>query len=357
MRVEVEGVGEVELKILPIEFCEGRIRFIDVTKLPNELRYVETRDVKRLADAIKNMEIRGAPAIGVAAAYGLAMVAYNSEARRVEDLVREVLDAAELLRNTRPTAYNLFWAINRMCRVLEKYEGGDVRELKDMLVEEAENIRMEDIISNVKMGFIGAELVEDGDTILTHCNTGALATAGWGTALGVVRAAIYQGKKIRVVATETRPLLQGSRLTMWELLMEGVESRLITDNMVGWVMNEGIVNKVFVGSDRILLSGHVANKIGTYTIAVLAKYHNIPFYPVAPTSTIDPESKEIPIEHRDAEEVRTVLGKIEIAPRNVKVYNPAFDVTPPELVTAIVTEKGIVKPPFQEGLKNMLGKV
>jgi len=354
LKVEVPGIGTVEVKIVPIEFNEGRVRFIDVTKLPKKLVYVETCNVERLAKAIERLEIRGAPAIGVAAAYGIAMAAYNSKGKSVSEVVNDVMRAASRLKKTRPTAYNLFWAIDRMLKVVKMFKGDGKEELIDKLVKEAEKIRMEDIIANIKMGFIGAELIDDGDTILTHCNTGALATAGWGTALGVIRAAIHQGKNVKVVATETRPLLQGSRLTMWELMMEGIESKLITDNMVGWVMNEGLVDKVFVGSDRILLSGHVANKIGTYTIAVLAKHHNIPFYPVAPTSTIDPKSKRVPIEHRDPNEVRTVLGRVEIAPRNVEVYNPAFDVTPPELVTAIVTEKGIVKPPFKEGLKRLL---
>ncbi|HIQ02814.1 MAG TPA: S-methyl-5-thioribose-1-phosphate isomerase [Desulfurococcales archaeon] len=346
---------KVELKIKPIEWLNGKIKFINVVKLPHKLEYVVTDDLERLAKAIENLEIRGAPAIGVAAALGLAMVAYNSKARSVDSLRDEVEKAANRLRKTRPTAVNLFWAIDRMLRKLREYRGKDVNELKRILVDEALKIMSEDIEANIRMGFIGAELVDDGDTILTHCNTGALATAGFGTALGVIRAAVLQGKRIKVIATETRPLLQGARLTVWELLSEGIPVTLITDSMVGYIMSKGLVDKVFVGADRILLSGHVANKIGTYTIAVLAKEHKIPFYVVAPTSTIDPVSKEIPIEERDPNEVRTVLGEIYITPRNVPVYNPAFDITPPEYITAIITEKGIARPPYEKSLRKLLG--
>lgn len=346
---------EVELKIKPLEWVDGKIRFINVAKLPHEVEYVVTDDLERLAKAIERLEIRGAPAIGVAAALGLAMVAYNSRAKTISDLKTEVEKAANRLRKTRPTAVNLFWAIDRMLKKLNEYKGEDIKELKDILVNEALKIMREDIEANIKMGFIGAELINDGDTILTHCNTGALATAGFGTALGVIRAAVLQGKRIKVIATETRPLLQGARLTVWELLEEKIPVTLITDNMVGYVMSKGMVDKVFVGADRILLSGYVANKIGTYTIAVLAKEHKIPFYVVAPTSTIDPVSKEIPIEERKPDEVRTVLGKIYIAPKNVPVFNPAFDITPPEYVTAIVTEKGIARLPYEKSLRKLLG--
>jgi len=356
LKITVPNVGEVELKIIPIEFIDGKVRFLNVSKLPHEEEYVETDDLERLAIAIEKLEIRGAPAIGVAAAYGIAMVAYNARAGNVVELVEAVEKAAERLRRTRPTAYNLFWAIDRMLNIMRNNMDKDVEELKRILVDEAERIRREDIISNVKMGFIGAQLIEDGDTILTHCNTGALATAGFGTALGVIRAAVMQGKKVKVIATETRPLLQGARLTVWELIKEGIPVTLITDNMVGYIMSKGLVDKVFVGADRILLSGHVANKIGTYTIAVLAKEHKIPFYVVAPTSTIDPKSKEIPIEERNPNEVRSVLGRIYTTVKNVPVYNPAFDITPPKYVAAIVTEKGIATPPYEKSLREILEK-
>ncbi len=345
------------LAIKPLEWRDGAVRWIDVSRLPWEERVVETRDVERLAKAIERLEVRGAPAIGVAAALGIAMAAYNSDAETVEQLLRDVERAAERLRRTRPTAYNLFWAIDRMISTARKAaQSGDADGLRKALVDEALRIMREDIEANMAMGRIGAELVEDGDTILTHCNTGALATAGYGTALGVIRAAWEQGKRISVIATETRPLLQGARLTVWELVKEGIPVRLITDNMVGYVMAKGLVSKVFLGADRILLTGHVTNKIGTYTIAVLAKRHGVPFYVVAPTSTIDPRTRpeDIVIEERSPEEVRTILGKLTITVPDVEVYNPAFDTTPPELVSAIITEKGIARPPYPESLPRLL---
>ena len=349
-------VDGIEIKIVPIEFRKGKIRFIDVTKLPEELVYVETDNVERLANAIEKMEIRGAPAIGVAAALCLAMVAYNSEAKSYNELAEEVRKAAERLRRTRPTAYNLFWSINRMLEKLGKLKDKPLDYVKSEMVKEALNIQLEDIRNNIAIGKYGANLIEDGDTVLTHCNAGSLATAGFGTALGVIRYAYHvQKKKIKVIATETRPLLQGARLTTWELIQEGIPVTLITDNMVGYVMSKGLVSKIVVGADRILLDGRTANKIGTYSIAVLAKHHNIPFYVAAPTSTIDPRSKDIPIEHRKPYEVKTVLGKISIAPKEVNVLNPAFDITPPEFITAIITEKGIAYPPYNENLRKILG--
>ena len=349
-------VNGVEIKIVPIEFKDGKIRFIDVTKLPEKLIYVETNDVERLALAIEKMEIRGAPAIGVAAALGLAMVAYNSEAKTYDELSAEVHRAAERLRKTRPTAYNLFWSINRMLEKLRKLRDKPLDSVKSEMVKEALNIQLEDIRNNIAIGKYGANFIEDGDTILTHCNAGSLATAGFGTALGIIRYAYHvQKKKIKVIATETRPLLQGARLTTWELIREGIPVTLITDSMVGFVMGKGLVTKIVVGADRILLDGRTANKIGTYSIAVLAKHHNIPFYVAAPTSTIDPRSKDIPIEHRKPYEVKTVLGKISIAPEEVDVLNPAFDVTPPDLITAIITEKGVAYPPYSVSLRKILG--
>jgi len=349
-------VDGIEIKIVPIEFKKGKIRFIDVTKLPEELVYVETDNVERLANAIEKMEIRGAPAIGVAAALCLAMVAYNSEAESYNELAEEVHKAAERLRRTRPTAYNLFWSINRMLEKLRKLKDKPLVSVKSEMVKEALNIQLEDIRNNIAIGKYGANFIEDGDTILTHCNAGSLATAGFGTALGVIRYAYHvQKKRIKVIATETRPLLQGARLTTWELIQENIPVTLITDNMVGYVMSKGLVTKIVVGADRILLDGRTANKIGTYSIAVLAKHHNIPFYVAAPTSTIDPRSKDIPIEHRKPYEVKTVLGKISIAPEEVDVLNPAFDVTPPDLITAIITEKGVAYPPYSVSFRKILG--
>ena len=344
--------------IRPIEWSNGKVRWLDVSKIPFEEVYHESNDLERLAQAIERMEVRGAPAIGVFAALSLAAIAYNIDTDNIEEFISRIIKAADRLRKTRPTAYNLFWAINRILRRIEQAKNTTqkVSDLKKVILDEALKILNEDIEQNKKMGLHGASIIDDGDVILTHCNTGALATAGYGTALGVIRAAWEQGKKIRVIATETRPLLQGARLTVWELVKEGIPVTLITDYMVGYVLSKGLVNKILVGADRILLSGHVINKIGTYTIAVLADRHNIPFYAVAPTSTIDPETKieDVIIEERDPDEVRTVLKKIYITVKNVPVINPAFDITPPELVTGIITEKGIVYPPYRDSLKKIM---
>lgn len=351
---------ELKLVIKPIEFDERRgvVRWLDIRLVPWEEVYRETTDYNRIAKAIKDMEIRGAPAIGVAAAFGMALAAIWSKAETVEKLVEELEKAKRVLESTRPTAYNLFWALNRIWRrVKEGVEKGvGVDELRRMVVEEAKKIYFEDIETNKRIGEIGAKLVEDGDTILTHCNAGALATAGLGTALAIIRYAVAEGKRIRVIATETRPLLQGARLTVWELVKEGIDVTLITDNMVGYIMSKGIVSKVIVGADRITRDGYVANKIGTYTIAVVAARHRVPFYVAAPSSTFDLslEGPSIPIEERDPDEVRTVLGKLTITVPTVKVYNPAFDITPPDLITAIITEKGIITPPYARNIEKVL---
>ena len=350
---------KARLKIRPIEWLEdGRVRWLDVRLIPWEEVYRETTDYRRLAQAIRDMEIRGAPAIGVAAAFGLALAAYHSKASTVEELIADLEKAAEVLRRTRPTAYNLFWAINRVLNAAKEAAGSstDPSEVREAVILEAKRIMLEDIEANITMGRIGSKLIQDGDRILTHCNTGALATAGYGTALGVIRAAVEEGKEVHVIATETRPLLQGARLTVWELVKEGIDVTLITDNMVGYVMSKGLVDKVFVGADRITIDGYVANKIGTYVIASLANMHGVPFYVVAPTSTIDPNLRGpgIPIEERDPDEVRTVLGKVVITVPEVKVLNPAFDVTPPELVNAIITEEGIATRPYDVSLVRML---
>ena len=344
--------------IRPIEWSNGKVRWLDVSKIPFEEVYHESNELERLAQAIERMEVRGAPAIGVFAALSLAAVAYNIDTNDINEFTNIIMRAADRLRRTRPTAYNLFWAINRVLKRVEqeKTSTQDVEKVKKAILDEALAILNEDIEQNKRMGQHGASIINDGDIILTHCNTGALATAGYGTALGVIRAAWEQGKKIRVIATETRPLLQGARLTVWELVKEGIPVTLVTDNMVGYVLSKGLVNKILVGADRILLTGHVVNKIGTYTIAVLANRHNVPFYAVAPTSTIDPETNadDVVIEERDPDEVRTVLRKIYITMKNVPVINPAFDITPPELVTGIITEKGIAYPPYEETLKRIL---
>jgi len=337
------------------EWVNGKFRWLNTLKLPYEEEYVETTNYERVAEAIERMEIRGAPAIGVAAAFAVALAAYHSKARSIDELKNELLRVIERLRRTRPTAVNLFWALDRMKNVIES-KISSVDELRQKVIEEALRIYNEDVEVNRKIGEIGKSIIDDGDTILTHCNAGALATAGFGTALGVIRAAWYEGKKIKVIATETRPVLQGARLTVWELMKEGIPVTLITDNMVGYVMSKGLIDKVIVGADRILLSGHVINKIGTYTIAVLANRHKIPFYVAAPTSTIDPKTKieDVIIEERDPNEVRYVLGKTLITLPNVPVLNPAFDITPPELVEGIITEKGIAKKPFERSLRGVL---
>ncbi len=338
-----------------IEWLDGKLKWLNTLKLPYEEEYIESSDYERVAEAIERMEIRGAPAIGVAAAFAVALAAYNFKEGSIEDLRRHVLKAMERLSRTRPTAVNLFWALNRMKNILDEHYD-NINAVKSALVTEALKIYEEDVEINMKIGEIGNKIISDGDTILTHCNAGALATAGYGTALGVIRAAWYSGKRIKVIATETRPVLQGARLTVWELKKDGIPVVLITDNMVGYVMSKGLVNKVIVGADRVLLSGHVINKIGTYTIAVLAKHHGIPFYAAAPTSTIDVKSKlsDVVIEERDPNEVRYVLSKLLITVENVPVFNPAFDITPPDLVTGIITERGIATKPLTENLRKIL---
>jgi len=315
----------------------------------------ECTDCRQVAQAIKEMHIRGAPAIGAAAAFGLALTAYHSKAASPEELLQELEEAARLLRTTRPTAVNLFWAIDRVLSKARAIES-DVVALKEAVIQEAQAIAEEDVNTNKRMGAYGAELIEDGYNILTHCNTGALATVDYGTALGVVRTAWEQGKRIHVWVDETRPRLQGARLTAWELKQLGIPATLVADNAAGLLMRSGRVDIVLVGADRIAANGDVANKIGTYNLAVLAREHGLPFYSVAPTSTVDlsiPSGEHIPIEERDAEEVTHIRG-IPIAPEGMPVYNPAFDVTPHRYVTGIVTEKGIVYPPFELNLKKVL---
>jgi len=326
-----------------IEWANNKVRLIDQTKLPHKLVIVEGDNYFKVAKAIKEMKIRGAPAIGVAAALGIALGAVQSLARSKEEFLKEFSKICSTFRKTRPTAVNLFWAIERMERVVQEDELLEIRKIKKNLLQEAKKILKEDIETNKRIGKLGANLIDDGDVILTHCNTGALATAGLGTALGIIKTAAREGKKIRVFVDETRPYLQGARLTCWELLQEKIPTTLICDNMAGYFIHQGIIKKVFVGADRIAKNGDVANKIGTYPLAVLCRENKIPFYVAAPTSTIDlslSSGKKIPIEERDSQEVTKIMGKC-IAPLEVEVRNPAFDITPAKYITAIITEKGI----------------
>jgi len=342
----------MKLKTKTMEWTGNSLRLLDQRKLPFIEEYVECKTHEEVAHAIKEMIVRGAPAIGVTAAFGYVL---GFREYRSGDLKEWMKQVKEVLSRTRPTAVNLFWALNRMEKVfLENLQNENLGEI---LEEEAMKMAQEDIETNRAIGRNGAELIEDGSTILTHCNAGALATVDYGTALGVIRAAVEAGKRVRVFADETRPYLQGARLTAWELMKDGIEVYVITDNMAGWLMKRGMIDAVVVGADRIALNGDTANKIGTYSLAVLAKRNNVPFYVAAPISTIDPTIKsgdEIPIEERRAEEV-THCGGNRIAPEGVKVLNPAFDVTENSLITAIITEKGVIKPPFEENIKKILG--
>jgi methylthioribose-1-phosphate isomerase len=335
-----------------IEWHDGKVKMIDQQRLPQEFVILEYTDYQGVADAIKTMKIRGAPAIGAAAAFGLALAVVDRTGDSYADVLAEFERAAELLGETRPTAVNLFWAIQRVSDVANDPRWKTAGQVINAVVAEAQRIADEDVEVNKRMGANGAVLIQDGDNILTHCNAGALATVDYGTTLGVVRAANEQGKRIHVWVDETRPFLQGARLTAWEMLQEGIPATLITDNMAGYFMAHGDVDIVLVGADRIAANGDVANKIGTYSLAVLAKENGIPFYSVAPTSTVDlsiASGADIPIEERDPREVTHVQGML-IAAEGVQAAHPAFDVTPHRYVTGIVTEVGIVYPPFSLGL-------
>ena len=328
---------------------------IDQTRLPAEKEFVDCRTIEEVGHAIKTMVIRGAPAIGVAAAMGVSLGADSIEASTFESFYQALEEKCDRLGQSRPTAVNLAWAIKRMKDAAQSNKSLSVAKLKSRLKEEALTILTEDIATNEAMGQHGQTLVKDGNVILTHCNAGALATAGFGTALGVVRASVNAGKNIRVLANETRPFLQGARLTTWELKEDGIPVKLITDNMCGFFMNKQEIDLVVVGADRIAANGDVANKIGTYMVAVLAKENNIPFYVAAPVSTLDlslASGKEIPIEERSSEEVMTI-NKKRIAPEGVEAAHPAFDITSNHLVTAIITENGIARAPFTESLKTL----
>jgi methylthioribose-1-phosphate isomerase len=334
-----------------INWKDGIVTIIDQTKLPNEVVWVKLKNSTDMAFAIKEMKVRGAPLIGVSAAYGLALTAFHSKAETRGDLMKELEESSEALRKTRPTAVNLFWAIDRVMKRARETSGSKER-LVEAVVAEARGMADEDVLVNQKMGKYGAGLIKDGDVVLTHCNAGSLATVDYGTALGVVRAAVERGKKVSVIADETRPKLQGARLTCYELKRDEIPVTLISDTMVGYVMSKGLVDKVVVGADRIVKDA-VLNKIGTYNVAVLAKEHGIPFYVAAPTSTIDSTitSEEAVIEERSPEEVTNVRSE-RIAPEGVKVLNPAFDITPMKYVTAIITEKGIIHPDNSMELKS-----
>jgi len=342
---------------MPIEtICwkGGKISFIDQTRLPHEFKVVRTDDIRKLWRAIRNLEIRGAPAIGIAGSLGVLIGIKDSRAKDFAQFFDELKKAAAYLGSSRPTAVNLFWALERMEEAAYRNRNKPVSRIKKALLKEALDIIAEDKSNCRRMARHGAVLVKDGSRILTHCNAGGLATADYGTALGVLFEAKKQGKHIKVYVDETRPLLQGSRLTTWELMREGIDTTLICDNMAAALMAKGSIDMIFVGADRIAANGDAANKTGTYSLAVLARYHKIPFYVVAPMSTFDfriKTGKDIPIEERDGDEVRAVLGKM-IAPRSVKAYNPAFDVTPAKLITAIITEKGICFHPSLRGLRS-----
>ncbi len=340
-----------------VEWDAGVVRMIDQRKLPHEYVEVEFTDYRDVATAIKEMYVRGAPAIGAAAAYGLALAAVHSPARNGSELTSDVRQAADVLRATRPTASNLFWALERMLARLERESAEDVSAMQQALVAEAEALADEDVQANKRMGDYGAELIEDGYNILTHCNAGALATVDYGTALAPVRTAWTQGKQVHVYVDETRPRLQGARLTSWELMRDGIPMTLIADNAAGYFIQKGKVDIIFVGADRVVANGDVVNKIGTYKVAVVARENGVPFYAVVPTSTVDlslASGDEVPIEERAAEEVTHVRGQ-PIGPEGVNVANPAFDVTPHRYVTGIITERGIVYPPFGKGLRQACG--
>jgi methylthioribose-1-phosphate isomerase len=333
-----------------IQWTDAGVVMIDQTRLPRQENYVTCTSYQQVAEAIRSMVIRGAPAIGVAAAMGIALGMLQEESSAGFEKICETLAA------TRPTAVNLFWAIDRMRRVYSETRGRSLGEIRQRLIAEAQQIRLEDIAINECIGKNGAPLIPDGKTVLTHCNAGALATAGYGTALGVIRSAIASGKKIDVFADETRPFLQGARLTVWELQHDHIPATLITDNMAGHFLHSGRIGCVIVGADRIAANGDVANKIGTYSLAVLANENNVPFYVAAPLSTLDlslPSGDHIPIEQRAAAEVTHVQG-VAIAPEGTSVANPAFDVTPNRYVTAIITERGVARHPYSESLPKLV---
>lgn len=343
--------------IKTVEWTSLGVRFIDQRRLPTEEVYEVCKSYEEVATAIRDMTVRGAPAIGVSAAMGVAIGMQQSDATDMAAFSAHFDRVAKLIGETRPTAVNLFWGIRRMKAKFDSLAARPIPQIKDALVAEAQLMLVEDIASNRAMGKHGAVLMPSSGSVLTHCNAGALATCGYGTALGVIRAAVSAGKQIHVFADETRPFLQGSRLTAWELMKDGIPTTVIADNMAGAMMRQGKIQAVIVGADRIAANGDVANKIGTYSVAVLAREHGIPFYVAAPFSTVDlntPHGDQIPIEQRSPLEVTHHAGK-QVAPTGVMVENPAFDVTPNKYVTAIITERGIAKAPFADSLKELSG--
>ena len=344
--------------IIPVRWTDECVEMLDQRLLPMEEKWLKLITYNDVADGIRNMVVRGAPAIGVSCAYGIALGLKNFVGMNIDDMEEELDYICQVLAKTRPTAINLFWAIDRMKRVFQKArkDGKSVSEIKQIMIDDSKAIHEEDIESQRLIAQFGGELLEDNSNVLTHCNAGALATGGvWGTALGVIRGAVDQGKEVMVYADETRPYLQGARLTAWELLRDKIPVTLITDNQSGHIMKKGMIHAVVVGSDRIAANGDVANKIGTYMVAVLAKRHEIPFYVAAPMSTVDfncPTGEDIPIEERDIREI-THVKDIQLAPDGIEVGNFAFDVTPNEIVDAIITEKGVARKPYKESLREM----
>jgi methylthioribose-1-phosphate isomerase len=336
-----------------VTWREGSVRMIDQTALPGKLAYVTYTRPEQVADAIRTMIVRGAPAIGVAAAMGVALAAARSTSRDLDELTKELELSANLLRSTRPTAINLFWGVDRVLKSARSAKS--IAEVKRSVAKEVKMMEEEDIATNKRLGRVGADLIEDGDTVLTQCNAGALATVGYGTALGVVRAAVEQGKLVKVLVPETRPALQGARLTAFELITDGIDCTVISDTAVGHMIRIGRVDKVIVGADRITRDGYVFNKIGTYQEAVLADKHGVPFYPAAPHSTFDlvRTHDQVTIEDRNFDEVVRIRGR-RIVPKGVSIANPAFDMTPPELVTAIVCDRGLIGRPFEENISRII---
>ena len=335
--------------LLTVKLENNQVIMIDQTKLPGRLVYVKYKKYEDVARAIERLVVRGAPAIGVAAAFGMALAAISSNAKTPKALLKDLKIAYQRLKSTRPTAVNLVWALDQVMK--DAASKNDVNDIKKSIILSSQNMATDDIITNKKLGKNGAKMIRKDEVILTHCNAGSLATVTYGTALGVLRAANDMGKKISVIATETRPVMQGSRLTAFELDHYGIDFSLIPDTAVGHLMSSGLINRVIVGADRILKSGHVYNKIGTYQVAALAKRHNIPFYVAAPSSTFDLKSKvgDVVIEERNKNELMKMGNKL-LAPKGIKIFNPAFDVTHPELITGIITEKGVLKPPYKESI-------
>ncbi|MDH3278476.1 MAG: S-methyl-5-thioribose-1-phosphate isomerase [Nitrosopumilus sp.] len=347
-----ESQIKIDSSLRTVEWKENKVVMIDQTKLPNELTFVEYNDYLQVANAIKTLIVRGAPAIGVSGAFGLALAGLQSTGTTKEELISDLDKAKKILYETRPTAVNLVWGLDKIMKVANA--GTSVDQIKESIIFEAKKMADQDIEINKAMGKNGSVLFDNNDTIMTHCNAGGLATVAYGTALGVIRATRESGKNVKVIATETRPIQQGSRLTAFELKHDGFDVSLIPDTAVGYSMANGLVNKVVVGADRIVRTGHVFNKIGTYQVATMAKQHDIPFYVAAPLSTIDMKTnaEDVIIEMRKGSEV-TGIGDKKTAPDDIGVINPAFDMTPPELITGIITEKGIARPPYEESIKKL----